>query len=94
MQEDKLRIIDRAAIATAVARHLSELVRHLETVARTKGRAVDLPEPLFVADLLRLLRDLEVEPAEFFAGVIRRWRRCAASPPGGGPQKVRTRTPG
>lgn len=60
------------------ARHLSELVHHLEDVARAHGRDVDIPEPLFFADLLGILRNLEVAPAEFFRGVIRRW---AGDPP-------------
>ena len=50
----------------AWARHLSELVHHLEDVARAQGRDLDIPEPLFFADLLGILRNLEVAPAEFF----------------------------
>ncbi len=64
---------NRAEIEAWAAWHLSELVGHLEGVARAKGRDVDIPDPLSFTALLRILGNLEVEPAEFFSGVIQRW---------------------
>jgi hypothetical protein len=77
--EDKPTAGDRGAIRSRSAWYLSELVRHLEEVVQSTGRAVDIPEPLFFADLLRILHDLGIEPAVFFHGVIRRWA-CGGQP--------------
>jgi hypothetical protein len=54
-----------------------ELVAELRDVARSKGREIEVPEPFFFRDLLETLGDLEVSPADFFAGVMRRW--CGSS---------------
>ncbi len=64
---------NRAAIETRSAWHLRELVAELADVARAKGRQLEIPDPLFFRDVLEALVDLEVAPAEFFDGVIRRW---------------------
>jgi hypothetical protein len=68
---------DRAAIEARAAWHLRELVAELRAVARSKGREFEIPDPLFFRDVLEALADLDVSPADFFAGVMRRW--CGAS---------------
>jgi len=78
--DDKLTTVSRVATEVSTAWHLSQLVRHLEDVASVEGRDVDIPDPLFFRDLLEILIDLDTSPADFFRGVIQRWRRIRRPP--------------
>lgn len=78
--KDKLTAAERVAIEAWAAWYLQALTRHLKDVAAAKGRgAVDVPNPLTFAALLRVLEDLGVEPAEFFRGLVPRWRRISTA---------------
>jgi hypothetical protein len=70
---------DRAAIEARAGWHLRELVSELRTVARSRDREIEIPDPLFFRDLLEALVSLEVSPSDFFAGVMRRWCGGASS---------------
>ncbi len=72
--DHRLDAEDRVAVPSSDW-HLSELVRHLENVAQAKGLDVDIPDPLFFVDLLRILSQLGIKPAKFFHGVVERWQR-------------------